>query len=86
LAFLKLYFGADPAAMAEAQLAALQPLLKTYQAMRAANTGEEPRGPRQTVEAGIDYVKASIRAWERIAHEAALGAVGAARTQTERRR
>lgn len=86
LAFLKLYFGADPAAMAEAQLAALQPLLKTYQAMRTANTGEEPRGPRQTVEAGIDYVKASIRAWERIAHEAALGAVGAARTQTEGRR
>ena len=52
----------------------------------AANTGEEPRGPRQTVEAGIDYVKASIHAWERIAHEAALGAVGAARTQTVRRR
>ncbi len=69
LAFLKLYFGADPAIMAEAQLAALRPLLKTYQAMHA-NSGEtSPTGPRQTLQAGIDHVRASIRAWERIARE-----------------
>lgn len=67
LAFLKLYFGADPAAMAEAQLGALRRQLEAFEAMRATDTGEGPRGPLQTLEAGIDYVSTSIRAWERIA-------------------
>jgi PadR family transcriptional regulator, regulatory protein AphA len=70
LAFLKLFFGADPAAMAETQLAALRPLLQSYKALRALDDGEGPRGPRQTLEAGIDHVKTSIRIWERIAREA----------------
>lgn len=69
LAFLKLFFGADPAAMAEAQLAALRPLLQFYETVRATDAGDGPGGPRQTLEAGIDHVKTSIRAWERIARE-----------------
>jgi PadR family transcriptional regulator AphA len=70
LALLKLFFGADPAAMAEAQLAVLRPLLQFYEKLRATDAADGPRGPRQTLEAGIDYVKTSIRAWERIAREA----------------
>jgi PadR family transcriptional regulator, regulatory protein AphA len=72
LAFLKLFFGADPQAMAEAQLAALRPLLQFYETVHAAapGDGDGPSGPRQALEAGIDHVKTSIRAWERIAREA----------------
>jgi PadR family transcriptional regulator AphA len=69
LALLKLFFGADPAAMAEAQLAVFRRRLELYEAMRAADTGEGPSGPRQALEAGVDYVKTSIRIWERIARE-----------------
>jgi DNA-binding PadR family transcriptional regulator len=71
LAFLKLFFGADPAAMAEAQLAALRPLLQFYETVRATDAGDGPSGPRQALEAGIDHVKTAIRAWERIARETA---------------
>jgi DNA-binding PadR family transcriptional regulator len=70
LALLKLFFGADPVAMADAQLAALRPRLELYQAMHAIDTGAPPRGPAQTLEAGIDYIKTSIEIWERIAREA----------------
>jgi PadR family transcriptional regulator, regulatory protein AphA len=70
LAFLKLYFGADPLLMAEAQLAALRPLVEAYETMLAgADAQQAPAGPRQTLEAGIDHVRASIGAWERIARE-----------------
>jgi PadR family transcriptional regulator AphA len=68
LAFLKLYFGADPAVLADAQRAALTTLLTTFEAMRDASA-DAPRGARQTLDAGIDHVEASIRAWDRIAHE-----------------
>jgi DNA-binding PadR family transcriptional regulator len=70
LAFLKLFFGADPAAMAEAQLVALRSLLRFYETVHASEIGDGPSGPRQTLEAGIDYVKTSIRVWKRIAREA----------------
>lgn len=39
----------------------------------ASEIRDGPSGPRQTLEAGIDYAKASIRAWERIAREARQG-------------
>jgi PadR family transcriptional regulator, regulatory protein AphA len=70
LAILKLFFGADPAAMAEAQLATLRPLLQFYETVHASESRDGPSGPRQALEAGIDYVKTSIRVWERIAREA----------------
>jgi DNA-binding PadR family transcriptional regulator len=70
LALLKLFFGADPAPIAEAQLTVLRPRLELYEAMRAAmDNGEVPPGPRQVLEAGIDHVKTSILIWERIARE-----------------
>jgi PadR family transcriptional regulator AphA len=66
---LKIFFGADPRTMAEAQLSALRPLLTTFEEMRATDNGEGPNGPRQTLQFGIDHVEVSIRAWERIARE-----------------
>jgi len=76
LALLKLFFGADPSALAEAQLAVLRPLLESYETMLAAATGdgqvagEDQRGSLQTLEAGIDHVRTAILTWERIAREA----------------
>jgi PadR family transcriptional regulator, regulatory protein AphA len=67
---LKLFFGADPQRMAEAQLSTLRPLLETYEQLRAQDDGEGPDGPRQSLQVGIDHVETSIRAWERIAREA----------------
>jgi PadR family transcriptional regulator AphA len=67
---LKIFFGADPRTMAEAQLSALRPLLAMFAEMRAKDNGEGPNGPRQTLQFGIDHVETSIRAWERIAGEA----------------
>lgn len=76
LAFLKLFFGADPSALADAQLAVLRPLLESYETTLAAATGEDQvtgedqRGPLQTLQAGIDHVRTAIHTWERIAGEA----------------
>jgi PadR family transcriptional regulator AphA len=67
LALLKLFFGADPGRMAEAQLAALRPLREVYEGMRAFDDGAAPRGPWQALEAGVEHVEASIRFWSRIA-------------------
>jgi DNA-binding PadR family transcriptional regulator len=66
---LKIFFGADPQAMAAAQLSTLLPLLAKFEEMRAKDTGDGPDGPRQTLQVGIDHVETSIRAWERIARE-----------------
>jgi PadR family transcriptional regulator AphA len=77
LAFLKLYFGADPSAQANAQLAVLRPLLQTYEAMLAAAlsagryAGDAQRGPVRTLQAGIDQTRSAIGTWERIAWEGA---------------
>jgi PadR family transcriptional regulator, regulatory protein AphA len=64
LALLKLYFGADPSTLADAQLTVLRPLLQSYEATLAAATSDDQspnddrRGPLQTL------------TWERIADEA----------------
>ena len=73
LAFLKLFFGAEPATLAEAQLAALRSRLEIYEAARAADPGTGPRGPWQALEAGIDHIETSIRIWDRIARESREG-------------
>lgn len=87
LAFLKLYLGADPTTMAEAQLSALRPLLDVYKTTLSASTTDTPSGPRQTLEAGIDQLNTQIHSWERIAREASDGAGGVrAEAQPRRRR
>ena len=69
LAFLKIFFGADPAGMANAQLTVLRPLLESYEAVLATYPPTSQPGPRRTLQTGIDHVNTSIRAWERIARE-----------------
>jgi PadR family transcriptional regulator AphA len=75
LAFLKLFFGTDPSAQANAQLTVLRPLLETYETMLAAArsddrfTGDAQRGPLRTLQAGIDQTRSAIGTWERIAGE-----------------
>jgi DNA-binding PadR family transcriptional regulator len=68
LAFLKLFFGADPLAMAQAQLAVLRPLLEDYLGLAKTLERASP-GQRQTLRAGIEHVRTSIAIWERIGAE-----------------
>jgi PadR family transcriptional regulator, regulatory protein AphA len=70
LSLLKLFFGGDPSALANAQLAVLRPLLQQYETTLAAIAGSMPRGPLQTLQAGIDHVHTAILTWERIGGEA----------------
>jgi PadR family transcriptional regulator AphA len=70
LALLKLFFGADGAQMAEAQLSALRAKLDLFEGLQIYEQDAGPRGPWQALEAGIEHVKTSIRTWERIAREA----------------
>jgi PadR family transcriptional regulator, regulatory protein AphA len=65
LSLLKLFFGAEPSDLAEAQLEAHRRKLAEYQALQALDPGEEPRGPWLALEAGIGHERESIRFWER---------------------
>ncbi len=64
LSLLKLFFGADPADLAEAQLEAHRRKLAEYEGMQRLDTGAEPRGPWLALEAGIGHERESIRFWE----------------------
>jgi DNA-binding PadR family transcriptional regulator len=61
---LKLFFGADQAALAEVQLEAHRRKLAEYEALRRFDSGEEPRGPWLTLESGIGHEREWIRFWE----------------------
>lgn len=61
---LKLFFGADPAAIAEAQIDAHRSRLAEYERMASLDSGSGPRGPWLTLEAGIGHERQSIRFWE----------------------
>jgi DNA-binding PadR family transcriptional regulator len=67
LSLLKMYFGGDPAALARTQLAAHRAKLESYRAMLEADTGEEPRGPWRTLEAGLAHEREWVRFWSRLA-------------------
>lgn len=64
---LKLYFGADAAALAPGQLEAHRAKLADYEANRALDPGTEPRGPWVALEMGIAAERAWIRFWEKLA-------------------
>ncbi len=66
LGLLKLFFGADPAELAEVQLEAHRRKLAEYEALRGFDQGEEPRGPWLTLESGIGHQREWIRFWERL--------------------
>ncbi len=65
-ATLKLFFGADPAALAAAQLDAHGRQLQTYEELRA-NTLGAPRGWRLALDAGIGHEREFIRFWSSLA-------------------
>ena len=73
---LKLFFGADLASLAAAQLEvherklgeyeALRAQLREHQETRAANPGDRPPGPGLTLDAGIGHEREWIRFWRRV--------------------
>jgi PadR family transcriptional regulator AphA len=68
LALLKLFFGADPARIAPAQLDAHRAKLAEYEALQAALEGESSfAGPARTLAAGIAHEREWIAYWEGVA-------------------
>lgn len=67
LALLKVFFGADPAQIAGAQLASHRAKLAHYEALRAGDDGRGPRGPALTLDAGIGHEREWIDYWQRLA-------------------
>jgi PadR family transcriptional regulator, regulatory protein AphA len=71
LGVLKLFLGADPAPLGQAQVAAHEAKLAEYYEIRKIDQGLEPRGPWIALEAGIGYEKQMIRFWKRLADSGA---------------
>src|SRR3954451_6493527 len=67
LGMLKLFLGADPQKLGQAQLAAHEAKLAEYYEIRKVDVGLEPRGPWIALEAGIQYEKQMIRFWKQLA-------------------
>jgi DNA-binding PadR family transcriptional regulator len=66
-ALLKLFFGADPKALAATQIPANKARLAEYEAIRDSMPDDVPAGPRQSLEMGIRFVRARIALWEELA-------------------
>ncbi len=66
-ALLKLFFGADPKALAATQIPANRARLAEYEAIRDSMPDDVPAGPRQSLEMGIRFVRARIAVWEELA-------------------
>ncbi len=67
LALLKLFFGADPAALAEKQLEIHRARLATYEALSEQAAGLPATGPALTLDAGLGHEREWVRFWERLA-------------------
>ena len=63
---LKLFFGADPAELAETQLELHRRQLAEYEALQSFDNGEKPRGPWLALESGIGHQREYIRFWEEL--------------------
>jgi PadR family transcriptional regulator, regulatory protein AphA len=61
---LKVFFGADPAKVAEAQLELYRGKLAEYEGLKELDVGAEPRGPWLTLENGIRHTRESVTFWE----------------------
>jgi DNA-binding PadR family transcriptional regulator len=66
-ALLKLFFGADPAGLAAAQLPANRARLAEYERIRDSMSEDIPPGPRQALELGIRVERETIAFWEELA-------------------
>jgi PadR family transcriptional regulator AphA len=64
LGLLKLFFGAEPAPLAEVQLEIHRRQLEQYEAMREADPGTGARGPWLALESGIGHEREWVRFWE----------------------
>jgi PadR family transcriptional regulator, regulatory protein AphA len=67
---LRLFFGADPAAIGRVRLDAHRRQLDGYEARRAVAGDSMPAGPRLALEAGIGHEREWVRFWSRLAGEA----------------
>jgi PadR family transcriptional regulator, regulatory protein AphA len=65
-AVLKLFFGADPARLARAQIEANAARLAEYESIRDSMPEDVPAGPRQALEMGIRVERAAIAFWEEL--------------------
>jgi PadR family transcriptional regulator AphA len=68
---LKLYFGADPVPLARARAEAHRSQLRAYEVRQRQDTGEGPRGPWLTLQAGIAHEREWVRFWTRLASDRA---------------
>jgi PadR family transcriptional regulator, regulatory protein AphA len=68
-ALLKLFFGADPAALAPLQIEAHRRKLAEYEAIRDSMAESVPEGPRLALDAGIANARQQIRWWEGLVAE-----------------
>jgi DNA-binding PadR family transcriptional regulator len=66
-ALLKLFFGADPALIAPAQIEAHGRKLAEYEAMRDALSADTPAGARRALEAGIQAESGFVAYWKQLA-------------------
>lgn len=74
---LKLFCGADPAALAEGQLARHEQRLRSYEELLAQ--AEMPDGARLALESGVGHEREYVRFWSRV-----RGERGARKTRTVR--
>jgi PadR family transcriptional regulator, regulatory protein AphA len=71
---IKIFFGADPASIAAAQLEGHERQLREYEELHAANP-EMATGMRLALEAGIAHEREFVSFWRRLANERADGVV-----------
>jgi hypothetical protein len=69
LGLLKLFFGADPKRLAEAQLEAHTAKLGEYETLRKGAGPPMPEGPGLSLEAGIDHERTYVRFWKNLAQD-----------------
>ena len=63
-AILKLFFGADPAALGPAQVETHEAKLREYEEVREGFTPDTPRGVRLALDAGIEHERHLIGWWK----------------------
>ena len=66
---LRIFFDADPRAVAAVQLEAHQEKLAAYEDRARFDTGDAPRGPWLTLQAGIAHEREWVRYWSELAGE-----------------
>lgn len=64
---LKLFFGADPRAIAATQRDAHREKLRAYEQRAGEDDGSDPRGPWRTLAAGIAHEREWVRYWSELA-------------------